>query len=92
MLLLVRLGQPDAFLAEILLHGWVHGELFADGMPSNDPCELVAPADFGAVVGRVLDVLVVFVESGVVGADGFGDCFAHFSFDVLLVKEGWIPG
>ncbi len=71
MLLLVRLGEPDAFFTEMFLHCRIHSELFADGMAGNDPCELIAPAYFGAVVRRVLEILVVFVERGVVGCDGF---------------------
>ena len=53
-------------------------------MTGNDPRELISPADFGTVVVRVLDVLRLFVESGVVRGDCFGYCSAH----VVRLIEG----
>ena len=43
MLLTVNVGQVKAFLAHMLLHGWIHSQLFADGMASQGPSELVPP-------------------------------------------------
>jgi len=69
MLFLVGLGESDAFFAEVFLHGRVHRELFADGMSCHDPCELVSPPYFRAVIFGIPDVFGVDVEGVMVRAD-----------------------
>lgn len=71
-LLAVVVGELLA-VWDVLLHGRVDDEFFADGVAGEFPGELVLPAGFGVVVGGGDDVVVVLVEFLVVVFDGLGD-------------------
>jgi uncharacterized membrane protein YeaQ/YmgE (transglycosylase-associated protein family) len=42
----IDVGEVGAFLTEMLFHGWVHGQFFADGVAGQGPGELVPPLGF----------------------------------------------
>lgn len=43
-LLSVVLGEFTTLVSEVLLHQWVHHDLFAHGVTSDLPAQLVSPA------------------------------------------------
>lgn len=73
MLLSVLVGQSQTFLAQVLLHCWVHGQLFAYRVPGKGPGKLIAPLDlvFGRPGGS--DIFCIEVEGFVILANGFRD-------------------
>lgn len=70
MLFAIGVGEVDAFLPEMLLHGRVHGQFFTDGVAGQRPGELVPPFGLLGERGGGFYFGGVDVEVFVVGADG----------------------
>jgi len=77
MLLEICLGHLLAFLAELVDHGGIHCQLFADGVASESPDDLVAPLGLVCIGGAGEDLLVDPVDILVVVANGFADGLRH---------------
>lgn len=79
MLLSVHVGEVDAFLTHVLLHGWIHGQFLTYSVPSQGPGELVAPLDLLLQGIGGPDLFSVAVNECVVGANGLanGLAFRH---------------
>src|SRR3954462_1972077 len=59
-----------ALCTHMLLHCRIDDEFFTDRVSSQFPNKLILPADLGVVVLCTEDVVVVFLELGVVMLDG----------------------
>jgi hypothetical protein len=88
MLRAILLGHLLA-VGDVLLHGRVDDDLFADGVTGELPDELVLVPDLLVLVGRVHDLVVEALELGVLSADGVEDAVADWGCRVGSAGGGW---